>query len=161
VKCNVKRVLASLLVFLLHLSFFMEKIRKWLTQNGFSLNLRFRGEDEVCFTTRSVTINSASRSWTKINSLLHECGHIAIWKCRRKNSRKKVSGSTLGSSDRIMTSSATKLNKTDRLALVTEEIEAWERGEKLAKRLKIRYSLARFRADRTRALMTYQRWSVS
>lgn len=139
----------------------MDKLRKWLARNGFSLKLCFREADEVCFSTKSVTINSASKPLTRINSLLHECGHVAIWKCRKKNPRKRVCGSTLGASNRIMTSSMKKLNKTDRLALISEEVEAWERGAKLAKRLKIRFSAARFRADRTRALMTYQRWSVS
>ena len=45
------------------------------------------------------------------------------------------------------------------VCVLEEEIEAWERGAKLAKRLGISYPKAVMERERVRALMTYTRIS--
>lgn len=137
----------------------MEKIRKWLAREGFSLHIK-PGICEVCCEEKIVTINENEIPASKIISALHECGHIAIWKCRVRNPRRKLCGSTLGASNRLLNKVDSKMSRTERIAVVEEEIEAWNRGERLAKRLKIRVNKKLFMSGRTKALMTYQRWCV-
>lgn len=139
----------------------MEKLRRWLSKTGFKLEVGKNLPDEVCFTMKCVTINGSSTKRTRLYSLLHECGHVAIWKCRVKNPQRDVCGCTLKRADHIMTVSPSRLTNKDKLDVISEEVEAWERGRRLAKRLKIRVNKEKFTADKTRALMTYHRWCVS
>lgn len=139
----------------------MEKLHKWLLRQGFSLSLVPKADDEVCFDRKVVTINSRCARPCQVSALLHECGHVAVWNCRWRTPQVRVCGSDLKTSRRLLSTDPKRLNKADRLRIVAEEMEAWNRGEKLGRRLKIRFSKVRFERERTKALMTYQRWCVS
>lgn len=131
----------------------------WLRRRGFRLKCEAGADDCVCFATARVLINSKATPASQLSALLHECGHVDVLQHRLKNRRVRVAGATLGQWGR--TSNAKSQQKLGvRISVVTEEIEAWDRGELIAKRLKIRYNRKTYKNVRTRALMTYFRWTA-
>lgn len=124
------------------------------------------GEDEVGFDgDKKVTLNSRVDPSSLTAAALHECGHILIYeaRCRQRTSVKKksqdrpIAGSSL--KDNLSNKRRFATNTCKRkVAIVTEEIDAWERGWELGKRLRIRISKTRFENSRIKALMTYMRW---
>lgn len=138
----------------------MDKLTSWLRRRGFELVLAAGASDCVCFETARVIINSKPPRQSQLSTLLHECGHVDVLNARLKNRHARVAGATLGN---WMRTSNTKSRRALRIRInvVTEEIEAWDRGEAIAKRLKIRYDRKTFQNIRTRALMTYFRWTAA
>lgn len=138
----------------------MDKLESWLQRRGFDLELEDGGDDSVCFDTMNVLINSRLSPSSKLATLLHECGHIAVFQQRLKDRRARVAGSTFHQFVRTSSIRDSRLTRRSRIDTVTEEIEAWDRGEAIAKRLKIRYNKKLFANIRTKSLMTYFRWTV-
>ena len=52
-----------------------------------------------------------------------------------------------------------KVNRKKRVAVLSEEIEAWKRGELLAKRLGIEINSEKFDRVRADAIMSYVEWA--
>ena len=119
----------------------MDALSSWLEAHSSSLRC-VRGEaDHVrfcCSKARSVvTINAAQSYHCKLSALLHECGHIIIYRRRCRNRRSRVCGASyrdfwLGSGRLKRATQKRKLN------ILHEEICAWELGEALARKLNIR-----------------------
>jgi hypothetical protein len=137
----------------------MEKLTLWLRRRGFKLEREAGADDCVCFDTARVLINSTASHETQLSALLHECGHVDVFQKRLKNRRARVAGATFGHWARTSNTKSRQALRV-RISVVTEEIEAWDRGEVIAKRLKIRYNRKSFQNVRTRALMTYFRWTA-
>lgn len=137
-----------------------EKLEKWLERRGFDLEMEDGADDSVCFTTKSVAINSRVCESTQLATLLHECGHVDVYHSRLKDKRKKVAGSTYRQFVRNCGDSRRERALGVRIGIVDEEIEAWDRGEAIAKRLKIKYSKKLYQLLRTKSLMTYFRWTA-
>lgn len=137
----------------------MEKLSNWLKRRGFDLERERGAEDCVCFSSSTVFIDASASQEAQLATLLHECGHVDVLQERLKNKRLKVAGATLGRWARTSNSRSRRALRV-RISVVTEEIEAWDRGEALARRLKIRFNRRTFDNVRTRALMTYFRWTA-
>lgn len=138
----------------------MNALSSWLQAHSSSLRC-VRGEvDHVRFFSSNastiVTINAAQSYHCKLSALLHECGHIIIYRRRCRNRHKRV----CGASYREWWLESGRLKRgTQRRKLNTyyEEICAWELGEVLARKLNIRVRFKVFERCRTRALLTYTR----
>lgn len=83
--------------------------------------------------------------------LLHECGHHLIGD-KEKNER-----FGMGYSQDDAAAVRTFHHRVD---IVDEELEAWNRGFKLAKRLKLRINKERFDNTRVEMLKTYFKWAL-
>ena len=139
----------------------MNVLKRWLVAHS-SVLVRSRGTpDEVKFFAPSsgkscVRINSKQKSSAQVIALLHECGHIIVYNRRRRRPHKRHCGATFREwwCD---TGRCSRGSKKRKLAILHEEIEAWELGEKLAKKLGVRYSPRELELTRTHALLTYTR----
>lgn len=138
----------------------MDKLESWLERRGFDLELSRGADDSVCFTTCVVSINSRSSERTQLYTLLHECGHITVFEQRMKDRKRRVAGSTFRQFWNNCGNARRERAKAVRIGVLTEEIEAWDRGEALASRLKIPYNKKAYHQLRTRSLMTYVRWGA-
>ena len=139
----------------------MNALTAWLKSQSASLEATPGATDEVTFTGNKkcrvhVTINSRCSYQTRLAVLLHECGHVAIYRKRRRSPMKRIHGCTFRDwwqgSGRYLRGSRAK-----KLSILDEELAAWEIGAKLAKRLKVRYSHRAFEKCRVACLMTYVR----
>jgi hypothetical protein len=100
-----------------------------------------------------VTLDAAQPYQERVAALLHECGHVLVY-LRRKRTRARVAGATFtewwNASGRLQ-----KRSKLKRITVLEEEIHAWNLGEKLARRLRIRVCKRVFERCRADALRTY------
>lgn len=126
----------------------IKKLIQWLADRGF--DFRFSRDYAVDFTTQTVT---AYRSQNKLNllySLLHECGHVMLYK---QNGYKKQFKS-LFKAQRDARHYKSNLYCYKKLK---EELDAWERGKRLAKKLKIEIDIDDYDKYAAKWFMTYVR----
>ena len=141
----------------------MEKLRGWLEARGVGLVVRRGAED--CFVSGGserpvVQLNGAASRAEQMHGALHECGHVQVWLARRRRPRHRVAGCSLVELEKNAGRWKPR-SKRRRLATMEEEIEAWTRGLRLARRLRVRVKAEAFEVSRARALMTYARWLPS
>jgi hypothetical protein len=131
----------------------MNALKQYMKINRISFT-EASGIDD-CFVpeARAILVNSRLSSEMKKITLLHELGHFLIMQSRIRNKGKEYMCMTFDE----YTDNPT--NRRKRLGTIMEEIEAWQRGLKLAKRLKIRINTRKFDKERVRCLQTYVRWA--
>ena len=142
----------------------MEKLSAWIRKHGYALQLEPGADDEVeCEGRKRVLLNSRPDRDSIVATALHECGHILIYeaRCKQQGSSsmhaRPIAGSNLRDYRTQKRRFATNTCKR-KVAIITEEIEAWERGWELGRRLRIRLAKRKFENVRIKALMTYMRW---
>ena len=129
------------------------KIIKWCLSRCITVSFtkRFAGiyDDEI----KSIEIASNANRLKQLIYLLHECGHYLV--------------SEAHDTDRfphVMTSDvdAEKLSKTFhyKVSSLEEEFEAWHRGWRLARRLKLKLTRKQFDKVRLECLKSYIHWST-
>jgi len=103
------------------------EIENWLNEKNYQVIQKTDADDSIVWDTKTVFINSRNHPETRYYTLLHECGHLLI-----------SQGATQWAKDVPMYASVEDLrvekSKAYRVSLVAEEIEAWKRGRRLAKR---------------------------
>ena len=102
---------------------------------------------------QKIIVNGRLNPESQLFVLLHECGHHLIGD-RRADER-------FGQGYPALTNrSSVPRSMTHRVDVIDEELEAWARGLKLAKRLKIVIDLPRFNRIRTEYVRTYFKWAL-
>ena len=138
------------------------KLKKWIHRQGFKLSQEPGQTDCVLFDpVNAIFINSKSSRDSRIATILHECGHIMVRSGRHNAHERESKNPIVGVTFTELEDGTGRYrpkSKSKAIAIITEEIEAWNRGWHLKKRLKIRISKKRFDAIRTKALMTYMRF---
>lgn len=138
----------------------MEVLREWLQQRGFWLQQNRDVSDIVVFhPNRIVFIDQKNSYSTRLVTLLHECGHVAIHLRRNRTLSKRVAGTSRKEELRQVGRGSPRSTRL-KIATLDEEIAAWEWGQRLGHRLGVRYSNATFERVRARCLMTYVRWGA-
>ena len=130
----------------------LEKVHRWLKARSFSLSFVKRFND-VCFHKKRVRIQETMSESSQVTTALHECGHILIFLARKRLVSRDVAGASYNTWLKLQKSSS----KDAQLLCLQEEMVAWDRGMRLAKRLKIRVRVEHARLQRTRSLMSYVR----
>ena len=128
-----------------------EIIEEWLDDKGYHVMLETDSSDGVYFNCKQVCLNSRNHIEKRLYILLHECGHILI-NDRRDDRIYSLSNDT----EAVIGKS---VSKKRRVAVLTEEIEAWRRGERLAKRLAIKINEEKFDKIKTDAIISYVEWA--
>jgi len=131
----------------------MRKLRGWLQRRGFRLKLVRKAKNEVCCTDKVVTLQTTLTLKSQVATLLHECGHVLVHLARKRSRCTKVAGASWKDWESLRDSRS----KRSELLALQEEMVAWDRGERLARRLRIKVCTKFQRLVRTRALMTYVR----
>ena len=104
------------------------KIKKWIESEGYTLKVS--NTDEVDYDKNQVTLCNSKNKTNMIYSLLHECGHIVT--ANKKSYGKKYRILNKANIDNRHTKGKLYVYKQ-----LQEEVEAWERGYKLSKKLGI------------------------
>ena len=103
-------------------------VEDWLNAKGYSVVQETDADDAIVLQEKTVYINSRNHAETRYYILLHECGHLLISQ-GAKQWAEDVPMYCQTADLRIEKSRAFKVS------LVAEEIEAWKRGRRLARRL--------------------------
>lgn len=124
----------------------------WCVEHGLQVEFKKIDAGEFDPEEKLIKISSRLSPERQLFFLLHESGHFLIGD-KKKHQRFGMGWPQIGRS---------KIKRTfhHRIDVVDEELEAWFRGRKLSKRLKLRINLKRFDAFRTEALKTYLKWAL-
>ena len=129
-----------------------EKLLQWIKLKGF----RFQESDEDLYEPikKIVTCNKRLSEENKLYSTLHECGHLLVQQ-NTFSYEKRYKSQVEGLFDRRKCRSVRW-----RIDFLKEEYDAWDRGYRLAKRLKIPINRERYHNYASKCLATYCRWVV-
>ena len=118
----------------------------WLEEKGYHVDFDRKGDDSVDTANKIVSINNTRTPETQLYILLHECGHVLIH-CNEDIVKYKD----------VQERFAEKTN-IHKVFTVMEEVEAWKRGKRLAKKFGININEEKWNKDVSRALNKYMRW---
>ena len=129
----------------------IEIVESWLASKDYELLYETGAQDGIYYSIRQIILNSRNHAEKRLYVLLHECGHLLI------NSTKRDRVFALSrSTEAVM---GNKTTRKRRVAVLSEEIEAWKRGERLAKRLGIDINEEKFDKIRADAIISYVEWA--
>ena len=131
----------------------IEDIINWLSSKGYEACFNKDAEDCVCFMSKKVFINSRCHPETKYYTLLHESGHILV--AQDSNKFEKEMPMYARSDD-----GRNARSKAYRVSTIAEELEAWKRGRRLARRLKHHVDDAKYDKHITDGVMSYIEWAA-
>jgi hypothetical protein len=126
----------------------LKKINNWIESNGY--HIVYGNVDMVDPVSKVVMLTKRKRKSHQIYTALHECGHIHILLNENKYLRKYmpvIVGENIDG--RHQRSNLFRVNK------VKEEMDAWKRGKKLAKELKIKINAHKYECYGSKCIMTY------
>jgi hypothetical protein len=132
----------------------MERLKTWMARRGYLLRFTDNNNSEVCCARKVVRLQKSLDPPTRLATLLHECGHILVHLSRIKRRTVKVAGASWLDCRVLRRQSRRKLSG---LYSLQEEMVAWDRGDRLARRLQIRIPTKLWNNLRMRCLMSYVR----
>lgn len=123
----------------------------WCLDRGIDVNF-CKHEGGIYYPeNKRIKINGRLQPEKQVFFLLHECGHHLI------GDKEKHERFGMGYSQDDVSVKRTFHHRCD---IVDEEFEAWHRGFKLAKRLRLTIDKERFDRTRAKMLKTYFKWSL-
>lgn len=128
------------------------EVEKWAEKYRIEVLEGSGFEDRFEASERKIYINSRLGAEAKYYTLLHECGHVLIdnnWKAFDRDNPMYASSCDL----RVAKS------KAYRVSIIAEEIEAWKRGRRLAKKLGHAVDSEKFDKMISENVMTYIDWA--
>ncbi len=131
-----------------------EEISQWAKKYNVDVSLESGTDDRYESSEKKIFINSRLGAEARYYTLLHECGHLLVdknWKTFERDNPMYASSCDL----RIAKS------KAYRVSIVAEEIEAWKRGRRLAKKLGHRVDDKKFDKMISENVMTYIDWAAT
>jgi len=130
----------------------LDKLVKWCTKRGLTVYFKRHenGTYDECF--KSIMIAANASPIKQVVYLLHECGHHLIHQHPGEPNRFLMG---YDQTDPHITCTF-----QHRLACLEEEMEAWQRGRNLAKKLKLRIDEDVLELMRINCLKSYIKWTV-
>ena len=135
----------------------MNILTEWLDKKGWTLNLDYLNQDEMLPSEKLVNINTRQGIEKQFYSLLHECGHLLIqsnWE-----NYEKAYPATAKMYAYATTHKQLARSPKFKVDCISEELEAWRRGKKLADRLSLYYHEERYNDLTAKCVYTYIQWA--
>ena len=127
-----------------------KRLLEWIRKKGYSLE---EGTVDLYDpNNKTIFINKRLKSKNKLYSILHECGHLLVQQ-NTFSYEKRYKSQVEGLFDKRKCRSVRW-----RVDFLKEEYDAWDRGYRLAKRLKIPISRERYYDYASKCLATYCKW---
>jgi hypothetical protein len=128
---------------------YLDSLTSWVTDKGYHVEFQKGGDTCICRVNKIIEINSSVPLERQVYLLLHECGHALIFE----------NGSVWKYDDNR--SSSSEQTDSTKVFTVIEEIEAWERAYKLAKRLNIEINDKKWNKEVADAIKKYIDWAAN
>ena len=125
---------------------------QWIKTKGF----RLKESDGDCYlpAEKIITYNKRLSDENRLYSVLHECGHLLVQQ-NAQSYEKRYKSQVQGLFDKRKCRSVRW-----RIDFLKEEYDAWDRGFRLAKRLKIPIDEDKYYNYASKCLETYCRWVI-
>jgi len=105
-------------------------VEKWLEERGFDLTFSKREGDQVDWDNSLINIRPIKNKEEMFYTLLHECGHILVARYS-KSFKDNYKTKDFRDWHKMMSTRDSAL----KVSILADEMEAWNRGRRLAKRL--------------------------
>jgi hypothetical protein len=135
---------------------FVEKLAAavgWCESRGVAVVFAKKPAGVLDTGSKVITISSRASPERQLYYLLHEAGHFLI--DRQEHHERFVAGYPAGAED-----PALKATFKYKITCLEEELEAWHRGWKLAKRLKLNLDRTAWDVVRLECLRSYAEWTT-
>lgn len=133
----------------------ISRLYEWCIKRGWKVEIKWHGGDTTDFNEKTVVIDKAHPPRVALYFFLHECGHILFGP-----SSKRFDENYGENYYSLAEQGEHKETLTYRIAVAHEEMEAWTRGFKLAKRLEISIDTDDYSKYRIAALKSYLEWTL-
>ncbi len=140
------------------MQYHIERLVGWAAIHHCNVEFEHATEDRFEFEGRTIYINTQASRENQLFTLLHECGHVLIHK---SNKQFASDYPFYAHADAVFNSARIVRSKAYQVSLLAEEIEAWKRGKRLAKRLSIPINIDRYNKVMTDCITSYIIRSVS
>jgi len=130
----------------------LDAVVSWCATKGISVVMAKKANGAYEPDSKVVTLSCRASPEKMLHYLLHECGHHLIG--MEEHHERFGKGYPRGDGPR------TTNNFEHRLACLEEEMEAWTRGWRLAKRLRLEVDREEFDKTRVDCLRSYVEWSL-
>ncbi|NBP04207.1 MAG: hypothetical protein EBU90_29780 [Proteobacteria bacterium] len=131
----------------------LDRLIKWCTKRGLTVYFKKHENGTYDEYYKSIMIAANASPAKQVVYLLHECGHHLIHQHPGEPNRFAMG---YDQTDPRITHTF-----QHRLACLEEEMEAWQRGRNLAKKLKLRIDDDALEYIRINCLKSYVKWAVS
>ena len=129
-----------------------QKLLDWIKKKGFTYE---EGKQDLYEPTeKKICVSKRLNKQNKLYSALHECGHLLVQR-NVFSYEKRYKSQVDGLFDKRKCRSLRW-----RIDFLKEEYDAWDRGYKLAKRLKIPIDREKYYNYASKCLGTYCRWVI-
>jgi len=125
-----------------------EVIEDWIEAKGYHTRCYTDADDQVDFEKKVIHIDTRQHAESRFYTLLHECGHILISQTARQFA---IDHPMYAFSSDVRSCKS----KAYQVSLVAEEIEAWKRGRRLAKRFRLEVNDEKFNRIMTDCVISY------
>tara|TARA_R110002020_G_scaffold273364_3_gene488481 strand:- start:260 stop:712 length:453 start_codon:yes stop_codon:yes gene_type:complete len=132
----------------------LKKVFYWLENKGYE-TIFHNDTDSVIFSDKKIFLDKRSSTENQLYSILHECGHI-LQHQNKSTFNKSFKYQHVAENDKRK-----ERSYAYRISVLEEEIDAWKRGKKLAKRLDIELDEIKFEKYKAKYTMTYVDWAAS
>ena len=125
---------------------------EWTHKKGYSIDFDYCVQDELRPADKMITISTRQGEEKQLYALLHECGHLILGNNESAYEKKYPSSAKMAyfnSNKRLARSPQYKVD------ILAEEIDAWRKGEKLAKRLDIWIDEENYYKTMSKCVYTY------
>ena len=129
----------------------IQKLRKKCKRNSWTVLFKRRIKDYVDFKNNTIIINSRNSQETQLYRLLHEIGHVILTQENDHFERYEEEYESMKNMKILR----------NRIKLLSEEVNAWERGLGLAKKENIKINMKKFDDCKAASLNTYTKWIVN
>jgi hypothetical protein len=127
----------------------LERLAVWLAKKRIALKIKKTIYATFHDDKHEVHLSGGLSRQKQLIILIHECGHVLVGHPKRTE--------RFGMTEILAGERCTFRHRLD---VLEEEFEAWHRGKKLAKRLKITYDNVLWDEFKVFALVSYLKWAV-
>lgn len=129
----------------------IDQIVCWLVEKH-DIVIDFDQDEENSYdpVSKIITINTRANYRSQLHTLLHEAGHLSLYKNKR-NFRKRFPGADV--------TEVKKQTRSERVDTVREEVAAWDEGLEIAEENFLKISKVWYSRHRNEALYTYFEWA--
>ena len=132
----------------------IQRVADWLTKYHCDVVIEHGEESRFEFEGTTIYINAQEKVENQLFTLLHEAGHLLIFKGNKQFAKDYP---MYAHADSVCNDGRVVRGKAYQVSLVAEEIEAWRRGRRLAQRIGVRVNDDKYNKAMSDCVMSYIR----
>lgn len=126
---------------------YLDRLKYWANNRGYTIvehkRSRIDTGDKLIFINKKLDYNR------QLYELAHECGHELVFHTKYQNKYPALTKLDARANENL------RKSKVAQVECIKEEMEAWDKGEKLLQRLGIKYNQEEYKKHAAKCIFTY------